>query len=542
MISFQRSIQLLMLAVFLVLLLLTAFPLPRAIPLNAFFQMDPLLFLGVLFSTGTLMPGIAAILLIVFFTLLIGRFFCGYICPLGTTLDLTQPLFNKDHKTSVSADFPGLRKVKYLFLLLLLVAALLGLNLFHWGSPLSLAGRMYAIIVLPLLNFLLFPMVDTIIPGLKDAPILSFVSRDYQYNGLLFFSVFFTLILGLNSLAPRFWCRYLCPSGAIFSLLGKRPLLRRRVSEECIDCGICTSGCPMQAISLEPRQTSHSECIACRKCSRICPKQAIDFSLPEASNEADTFLPRRRQTLQVALAGVIVVFAGKRGLNEYWPLEEKGQITPSVLVRPPGALPELDFKNQCTRCGLCFQVCPTNMLQPILLQNGISGMFTPVANTRRGPCETHCNACGQICPTDAIRDIPLAEKKHAKMGTAVLYRHKCLAWEFDEPCLICDEACPYGAVDLRRIEGNQVAVPFVSEDKCLGCGYCEHACPVRAKAAIRVSPMGEVRLASGSYRQRAKQLKLRIGEEDRDAQENPEPDKGQDAGTRKKELPPGFTE
>ena len=529
MISFQRGIQLLMLAVFLVLLLLTAFPLPGAIPLNAFFQMDPLIHLGVLFSTGTLMPGLTALLLIVLFTVLIGRFFCGYICPLGTTLDLTQPLFNKDNKESVSPDYPGLRKVKYLFLVLILLAALLGLNLFHWGSPLSLAGRMYAIIVLPLLNFLVFPAIDLLAPGLKDASLLSFVGRDYQYNGMLFFLVFFTLILGLNSLAPRFWCRYLCPSGAIFSLLGKKPILRRRVSEECIDCGICVTKCPMQAISREPRHTSHSECIACRKCSRVCPKQAIEFSIPESANQEGAFLPGRRETLQVALAGVLVAFAGKRGLNEYWPLEEKGQITPSVLVRPPGAIPEIDFKNQCTRCGLCFQVCPTNMLQPVLLQDGISGMFTPVANTRRGPCETHCNACGQVCPTGAIRAIPLAEKKRAKIGTAVLYRRQCLAWEFDESCLICDEACPYGAIDLKRTEGNEVAVPFVSEDKCLGCGYCEYSCPVRSEAAIRVSPMGEIRLASGSYRKRAKRLKLRIGEEE-DSQEQTD-----------SELPPGFT-
>ncbi|MFW6414893.1 MAG: 4Fe-4S binding protein [Thermodesulfobacteriota bacterium] len=531
MLNFQRCIQLLMLALFFVLLLLTASPLPQALPLNAFFQMDPLLFLGVWFSTGTLMPGIAVILTIVFFTLLIGRFFCGYICPLGTTLDLTQPLFYKSGKKSVSPDYPKLRRVKYLFLLLLLLAALMGLNLFHWGSPLSLAGRMYTIIVLPLLNFLLFPAIDLLVPGLKDASLLSFVSRDYQYNSLLFFLAFFTLILGLNSLTPRFWCRYLCPSGAIFSLLGKKPLLRRRVSEQCIDCGKCISQCPMQAIPGEPRNTFHAECISCRKCFRVCPTRAIDFSLPHTPDKADTFLPGRRETLQVALAGVFVVFAGKRGLNEYWPLEEKGQITPSVLVRPPGALPEIEFKNQCTRCGLCFQVCPTNMLQPVLLQDGISGMFTPVANSRRGPCETHCNACGQVCPTGAIRDIPLSEKKHAKMGTAVLYRHKCLAWEFDEPCLICDEACPFGAIDLKRTEKNEVAVPFVSEDKCLGCGYCEHACPVRAEAAIRVSPMGEIRLASGSYRQRARQLKLKIGEEEKKGKEKP------DTG-----LPPGFTQ
>ncbi len=530
MISFQRCIQLLMLAAFLLLLILTAFPLPKALPLNAFFLMDPLIFLGALFSTGTLIPGLAAILLLVLFTLLIGRFFCGYICPLGTTLDLTQPLFRKQAPNDIPAHFSKLRSIKYLFLLLLLLAAIMGLNLFHWGSPLSLAGRMYALIVLPLLNFLLFPLIDLVSPGIKDASFLFFLSRKYQYNGLLFFLLLFSLLLGLNSLAPRFWCRYVCPTGAIFSLLGKSPLLRRRVSEKCIDCGTCVSQCPMQAISQEPRHTVYAECIACRKCARVCPKRAIDFSLPETPGKTDIFFPERRKTLQIALGGMLLVFAGKRGLGEYWPLEEKGEITPSVLVRPPGALPETEFKKQCTRCGLCLQVCPTNMLQPVILQDGISGMFAPVANTRRGPCETHCHACGQVCPTKAIRKIPLEEKKWAKMGTAVLYPSKCLAWEFDEPCLICDEACPYGAIGLKRIEGNKVAVPFVSEDKCLGCGFCEYSCPVRAEAAIRVSPMGEIRIATGSYRQRAKQLGLKIGEETKSKEQS------------NKHLPTAFTE
>jgi ferredoxin len=86
----------------------------------------------------------------------------------------------------------------------------------------------------------------------------------------------------------------------------------------------------------------------------------------------------------------------------------------------------------------------------------------------------------------------------------MINRQKCLAWEQQKPCMVCDEVCPFKAVEFRRIEGNPVTVPEVNEKKCAGCGYCEHYCPVQNQAAIFVTPNGALRLTEGSYEKQAR--------------------------------------
>ena len=107
--------------------------------------------------------------------------------------------------------------------------------------------------------------------------------------------------------------------------------------------------------------------------------------------------------------------------------------------------------------------------------------------------------CGEVCPTDAIRSLSKDERIWAKTGTAVIIRRKCLAGEQQKSCMVCDEVCPYKAVEFRKEPGNPVPVPQVHEEKCSGCGYCEHFCPVQNQSAIVVTPMGALRMSEGSY-------------------------------------------
>ena len=181
------------------------------------------------------------------------------------------------------------------------------------------------------------------------------------------------------------------------------------------------------------------------------------------------------------------------------------------LIRPPGAVPEETFLNTCIRCSECMKVCITNTLQPSLFEGGLEGLWTPRANLRFAPCEQTCNLCGKACPTQAIRDLDLEEKKHAKIGTAVILKEKCLVWEQDRSCLICDEQCPYNAIVFKVVDGFRR--PFVLENKCNGCGFCEHKCPVEGEAAIVVRPLGEVRLKEGSYVEEARITDLELAED-----------------------------
>jgi ferredoxin len=180
----------------------------------------------------------------------------------------------------------------------------------------------------------------------------------------------------------------------------------------------------------------------------------------------------------------------------------------SGLIRPPGALPETEFQARCVRCGECIKGCLTNTLQPVWFEAGLSGMWSPKITARLAGCEQGCNLCGEVCPTAAIRPLTLEEKSFAKVGTARIDKTRCIAWEQDKKCLICDEICPYNAIVSQFAAGHPITVPVIDEDKCNGCGYCECKCPVAGESAIIVEPYGELRLASGSYKEKARELGL----------------------------------
>jgi MauM/NapG family ferredoxin protein len=180
----------------------------------------------------------------------------------------------------------------------------------------------------------------------------------------------------------------------------------------------------------------------------------------------------------------------------------------SRLVRPPGALPERDFQARCVRCGECVKGCLTNTLQLVWFEAGITGLWTPKITARLAGCEQGCNLCGHLCPTGAIRPLNLEEKIFAKIGTARIIKTRCIAWEQDRRCLICDEICPYNAISSQFVAGHPVTVPVIDENKCNGCGYCEDKCPVSGESAVVVEPLGELRMASGSYKEKARELGL----------------------------------
>jgi MauM/NapG family ferredoxin protein len=171
------------------------------------------------------------------------------------------------------------------------------------------------------------------------------------------------------------------------------------------------------------------------------------------------------------------------------------------LVRPPGAVPEDLFSARCLACGQCMKVCPTNAIQPCTLDDGLPRLSTPKIVPRIGACEEKCHVCGNVCPTEALRKLPYEEKRFAKIGTAVIDKNRCLAWEQNKECLVCDEVCPYHAIDPKVLQTSRgmFKVPVVDADLCMGCGMCEQRCPIFDTAAIVVYRFGENRRLKGPY-------------------------------------------
>jgi MauM/NapG family ferredoxin protein len=301
-------------------------------------------------------------------------------------------------------------------------------------------------------------------------------------------AVLFVAVLAANALRPRFWCRYLCPLGALLGLLARVSVLRQRVNPTaCVRCGRCARVCPTGAITAERGYVADvSECTGCLDCAVTCPTQAISFRPGLGPVGAQRFDPSRRQAL-VSL-GIAVVGAGLLKAT-------RALAAPSRwLVRPPGAS-ENSLAKKCIRCGQCVKVCPTGGLQPSLLTAGPDGLWTPVLVPRHGYCDYGCAACGQACPTQAIPRLELAQKRQMVLGRAEVDRTRCLVWAKGQTCIVCEEMCPVPdkAIRLDDLEvtdaqGQKILLrrPVVIRHKCIGCGSCEFHCPVEGRAAILV--------------------------------------------------------
>ncbi len=564
----QRCVQALSLFLFLFFLFQAAYPLGEIQDVDGFFHLDPLIAGLVPLAEGTWLSAFGEVFFLLLIALVLGRVFCGFVCPMGATLDFSHFLSKfgqskKKRKTKAKAEtftLPAKTKYgKYLFLAALLGCALIGVNAVFLGSPLSLITRFYGLFVYPLFLWIgqgvlsLLQMVDWGIFAYASLP-------QMRFRTVFAIVVFFALLFVLEKYKPRFWCRYVCPAGALLALFSVKPLVRRRVVR-CTQCGTCAKICPMGCIAGNGSLASHRECINCGNCADVCPVKGLVF-LPKKNTKEVVYdappigqqkgqhkgevavlpaLPSRRAFLGATACGVLAGSTSLLSLSSVQLGKKEGELWNAGLVRPPAAVAEPDFLRLCVRCGLCMKACPRNALQPAWLEAGLAGMLSPVFVARRGPCEPDCHVCGQVCPTEAIASLPLEEKKWAKIGTAVVQKSRCIAWEQGKSCVVCQEVCPYGAVRLvqnpeKPSLSSAPPVPVVNVSRCYGCGYCEYHCPVRLPA-ILVEPLQAMRLPVGqsAYEEnaRAQGLTISLAGEGETAIEEVEIQEGG--------LPPGFS-
>ena len=603
----------------------------RGWPVGWLIQLDPLVGLGTLLATGTLYAGLLWGLLTIVLTILLGRFFCGWLCPFGTLHQAVGWLANLGRRASWRIAANRYRRgqgIKYALLVFLLGAAagdlisrLLGVPI---QSPYLAAAIVAALLLLgagrlrlrtitgvrwvtgvatvtigwvvmslftdssrmlaaSLQTGLLDPIplfyrsVNLTLLPLVDGRLISLSSASRLYPGTVAIGAIFWAAVFLNLAVPRFYCRFVCPLGALFGVLGKNALWRvGQKADGCTACGdcdrYCEGGCEPSAVIRTP------ECVLCINCLADCRHDVMGYHL-DASAAGEVAVPdiSKRELVAALAAGVTAVplarLAGMTG--EAW--------SPSV-IRPPGSLPEEAFLKRCIKCGQCMRVCPTNVIHPAGLKAGIEGIWTPMLNFRMGTsgCQHGCIACGNLCPTAAIRPISIDErlgkgsfetKGPMRIGMAFVDRGRCLPWAMDRPCIVCQENCPVspkaiftriefrpvrldGDLRLRSLKGNRLTfdgpalpsdrfatgdyfvsmdgnpgmppariadigpggltleghsfavsaagadrinllvrlqLPFVDPARCIGCGVCEHECPVKGRRAIRVTAENETR-------------------------------------------------
>jgi MauM/NapG family ferredoxin protein len=467
------------------------------LPADLFFRFDPLVGLVGMLATRHLIPsmliggGITLAL-----TVIAGRAWCGWLCPLGTVLDWVP-----GKKTDLIAKDlnPHWRQVKYFLLGVILVAAALGNMSLFFLDPITLIYRTMATAFWPaliaMINGVEQVLVRVPVPGLLDAvvtidnylrsTILPIHQPVFNLGGLAV--LMFGIVIALNAVRSRFWCRYLCPLGGMLGMVSKISWLRRSTNDSCIECVRCVRACPTGTIDPKRGYASDpSECIMCLDCAPVCVSAGQQFRGHLTPAAWQPYDPSRRQFIAsagTALAAVALITVEPRTKNPA-----------AHLLRPPGAT-DLEFLSRCVRCGICTQVCPTSGLQPSLNSAGWGGFWTPVLEPRLGYCDFSCNACGQACPTGAIPPLTLEEKRQTVIGQASIDRNRCLPWASGRSCITCEEMCPLPEkaiqleeVNVWRPDGEPITLlrPYVVLERCIGCGICENNCPLEGQAAIRV--------------------------------------------------------
>ncbi len=468
----------------------------RRFPVRLLLRLDPLSALAVLGSSWLLPGALLAALVIVGLTLVFGRVFCGWICPVGTlhqVVSWATRRLRRGGYHKVNRWRPHFR-LKYLLLLVLGIAALGGTAVIGLLDPLSLVTRSFASAILPALS----------------SVVSSDGLRPRTFAGAWLTGGIFFGLLAANRWIARWWCRALCPLGALLGFAAQASVFRMFLDPElCNDCHRCVRDCQ----GADEPHAGHrvSECHVCLNCVSVCPEDAISYRpfAPTAAAAGGVDLPRR-QLIGAALAGA-AVFPLLRATT--------AEASPEA-IRPPGALAEDAFLARCVRCGACVNACPTSALQPSLTTAGLEGLYTPVLVARRGWCEPSCTRCGEVCPTGAITPLTpetkgwvqggteTAAEPPVKIGTAFFDWGRCLPWAMATPCVVCEEVCPTSPkaitledVDVVRADGTMVRVgqPRLDPDRCVGCGLCEAKCPVAAPAAIRITRAGESRHPQSSF-------------------------------------------
>jgi polyferredoxin len=607
----------------------------RGWPVNWLLQLDPLVALGTMLTTRTLYAGLLWSLVTVVLTLLLGRFFCSWVCPFGTLHHFVGFLGSRGKTLSeraASNQYHRAQSIKYVLLVFLLGAAagellagfpdLVGLSPGQsWPGAVLLILALLVLLFLSLrkllarrptmapwvvvgvamwillggslsghslvkaslqtglldpiplihrsVNLVILPLVD----GVKHQLA---VSQRHTQGAWLIGAIFLAAVL-LNLSTPRFYCRFVCPLGALLGVLSRYALWRvGKNQSECSQCARCEAACEG---ACEPSTKIRiSECVLCMNCLDTCREDLMGYrTTPSELGEIVSPDLSRRGFLVSLLSGVAAVPVTRLGgtLGASWS---------PTLIRPPGALREEDFLKRCIKCGQCMRICPTNIIHPAHFQGGLEGFWTPILDFRAGTsgCQYNCIACGHVCPTAAIRPIAVDEKQGKndfapsgplRVGTAFVDRGRCLPWAMDKPCIVCQENCPVspkaiftrqhfspvraGPFMVKSVDGTTVTLqegnlkpgavatgdfvcraitqeedgrwkilentesvlvlfpdpaqqglpepgnnveiqirlkqPHVDLERCIGCGICEHECPVIGRRAIRVTAENESR-------------------------------------------------
>jgi polyferredoxin len=220
--------------------------------------------------------------------ILLKKAFCSWLCPIGTVSEalwmLGQKLFGRNHRLPKWIDYP-LRSVKYLLLL-----------------------------------FFFYAILQMDVPTLREF-IYSPYNKVADIKMYLFFLkissfALWTLIVlaALSIVIKNFWCRYLCPYGALLGFLSIfSPVKITRRASTCVDCELCTKVCPSSINVHTVNKVWSDECMSCYACVEVCPvKNTLVMSAGNNTNSIPSWV------FGVLVVGIFIAVTGLAALTGHW--------------------------------------------------------------------------------------------------------------------------------------------------------------------------------------------------------------------------------
>lgn len=447
------------------------------------------------FVPAILASSFVILIAIVVITVLFGRIYCSVICPLGIYQDGIAHIAEKRKKKRYS--FKRRKKYSYgigLVFFLLIAFGFTCVAIFI--EPYSIFGRFASNLFSPV-----YRLINNVLAYFAERwNSYAFYHVDVYIKSLPMFIIAIAYLLTITVLAlvnGRWYCNNICPVGTVLGCLSKFSLFKPHFDEEkCVSCGLCEKNCRCSAIDSKKHEIDYSKCVACFNCISKCNKGAMKYGYHKymKATESPDFISDKGKTTRKTFLSTIAVLATASTLKAQEKVVDGGLATivkkkapkRETPLKPAGSVSLDNFSSKCTGCQLCVQSCPNDVLRA---SSKLDTFMQPEMSYELGYCRPSCTTCSEVCPAGAITKVTPEQKTSIQIGHAVWIGQNCVPLRDGVTCGNCAKHCPSGAITMMHYDPDDESspkIPIINEERCIGCGACEHVCPARPFSAIFV--------------------------------------------------------
>ena len=433
---------------------------------------------------------VEVLVILLVLSLVFGRVYCSFICPMGVYQDVVAWLSKKFTKKKKYTFSKAMTVLRWTVLAATVIAFIFGFNfLVGLLDPYGAYGRIVTHIFRPaylagnnLLEYI-FSSFDN----------YTFYKVGIYSLGLLSTLIALATLVGIGLLAwrnGRTWCNTLCPVGTLLGFISRYSLFRLQFDDDkCNSCGLCAMKCKASCINSKDKQIDYSRCVTCFNCIEACNRSAMKYA-PYKGKKTVTNVPENKtvdESKRRFLSATVVTAVAATSLmgQKVASITGKRALKRNLPIVPPGGLNVENLQEKCISCHLCVSKCPSHVIKPAFTEYGLGGMMQPRLYFDHGFCNYDCTVCSDVCPSGALRPLTVEQKHKTQIGQVHFIRHNCIVFTDETNCGACSEHCPTQAVHMVPYKGV-LTIPETDVSICVGCGGCEYVCPAKPYKAIYV--------------------------------------------------------